>query len=126
MRKKTEDRLPGQYFKQSVVEVAAQTTNARTSTQDERNVLLGKERVIVETTRLDGRWSCHIQWIGIDRSVHVEDLPHSVMEAIYRHRSQIIKEGQRDKGRRTAALRKKQGSSIEDYPDDQVEALGLK
>lgn len=123
-RPKQRSRLPGEYFKRSVVTVAPQTQTARTTNQDERNILLGQERVIVETRRIDGNWACHVEWIGHDRTAHVEDLPHLVMSAIYRHREQIIKEGQKDKGRKAAALRTHK-APLEEVVSDQVKALGL-
>lgn len=79
--------LPDEFIRKSLVEAPVPAAQG--------GPLKGQYQYVVETRRHEGNWRVHIQWVETRDKVlipQVVDLPHQVVERIFSHRDQILKE----------------------------------
>lgn len=76
--------LPDEFIRKSLVEAPVPAAQG--------GPLRGQYQYVVETRRHEGNWRVHIQWVEVGNVGQVVDLPHQVVERIFSHRDQILKE----------------------------------
>ena len=109
----TRGEYPGEYKKTALVEVPMPVpSRAALEAQRDEFGELGEtsfgrqphERYIVDTRRLDGRWTVVVEFKGNEWP-----LPHKVVEQIRRHCDSIIKAQRSDRAREAAQQRMQAG-----------------